>query len=52
MAAQHDVQVADGQAPMRGTAGATTSMLATPPDIHPNSAGYDLLAQALIALLP
>lgn len=52
VAGQFDVQVADGFTPMRGTAAATTHMLASPPDIHPNSSGYDLLAQALMSALP
>ncbi len=34
---------------MRGLATATTHMVDSPPDIHPNVAGYDLLAGALIA---
>lgn len=52
VAAEHDVIVADGSTPMRGTAAATTHMLETPPDIHPNGVGYDLLAQALADVLP
>ena len=52
VAAEHDVIVADGATPMRGTTGATTHMLDATPDIHPNSVGYDLLAQALVDVLP
>lgn len=52
VAAEHGVTVADGASRMRGTTGATTHMLDTPPDIHPNGIGYDLLAQALSAVLP
>ena len=52
VAAEHDVIVADGATPMRGTTGATTHMLNATPDIHPNSVGYDLLAQALVDVLP
>lgn len=43
--------VADGFGPMRGIATATTHMVDTPPDIHPNVAGFDLLAGALIRAL-
>jgi len=52
VAAERGVTVADGATPMRGTTGATTHMLDTPPDIHPNAIGYDLLAQALVEALP
>ncbi len=52
VAAKHGVIVADGATPMRGTTGATTHMLDATPDIHPNSVGYDLLAQALADVLP
>lgn len=52
VAAEHDVTVADGATPMRGTTGVTAHMLGTPPDIHPNGIGYDLLAQALVGVLP
>lgn len=52
VAASHDVVVADGFTPLRGTTGVTTHMLASPPDIHPNSVGHDLLAQALVDVLP
>jgi lysophospholipase L1-like esterase len=44
----HNVLFADGQAPMQRTAAATTGMLQQPPDIHPNGAGYDILAAALL----
>ncbi|MDA1010495.1 MAG: SGNH/GDSL hydrolase family protein [Chloroflexi bacterium] len=52
VAATFDVHVADGFTPMRGTAAATTHMLDTPPDIHPNGSGHDLLAQALASAAP
>jgi lysophospholipase L1-like esterase len=52
VAAEYEVVVADGATPLRGTASVTTHMLDTPPDIHPNSAGHDLLAQALVGVLP
>ncbi len=52
VAAEHGVSVADGATPLRGRTGATTHMLGTPPDIHPNAIGYDLLAQALVEALP
>ncbi len=42
---------ADGFAPLRGTTGATTHMLDTPPDIHPVSIGYDALAAAILDAL-
>ena len=47
-ALDHGMTVADGYGPMRGIATATTHMVDSPPDIHPNIAGYDLLAGALI----
>jgi len=52
VAAEHSIIVADGATLLRGTTGATTHMLDTPPDIHPNAIGYDLLAQALADALP
>ena len=45
------VLVADGFTPMQGLAAYTTLMLESPPDIHPNALGYDVLAQALVAAL-
>ena len=45
------ILVADGFTPMQGNAAFTTLMLASPPDIHPNALGYDVLAQAVIAAL-
>jgi len=36
---------------MEGTAAYTTLMLASPPDIHPNALGHDVLAQAVLAAL-
>lgn len=50
--AAHDVTIADGATPMRGTTASTTHMLDAQPDIHPNGVGYDLLAQALADVLP
>jgi lysophospholipase L1-like esterase len=43
--------VADGQGPMRGTVTQTTHMDESPPDIHPNRLGYDVLTGALVAAL-
>jgi lysophospholipase L1-like esterase len=43
--------VADGFTPMRGTATATTHMTDTPPDIHPNETGYDVLTAAVLDAL-
>ncbi|MBS1195469.1 MAG: hypothetical protein H6R33_189 [Actinobacteria bacterium] len=45
------ILVADGFTPMQGTAAFTTLMLASPPDIHPNALGHDVLAQAVLAAL-
>jgi len=45
------ILVADGFTPMQGTAAYTTLMLSSPPDIHPNALGYDVLAQAVVAAL-
>jgi lysophospholipase L1-like esterase len=45
------ILVADGFSPMEGTAAYTTLMLASPPDIHPNALGHDVLAQAVLAAL-
>ena len=47
-ALDHGYLVADGFTPMRGIATAATHMVDSPPDIHPNVAGFDLLAGALI----
>ena len=46
-----DFLVADGFSPMRGTTTATTHMTDTPPDIHPNRTGYDVLTAALLDAL-
>jgi lysophospholipase L1-like esterase len=46
-----DLLVADGFGPMQGEAAYTTHMLDSPPDIHPNGLGYDVLAQAVVAAL-
>lgn len=46
-----DFLVADGYSPMRGTTTATTHMTATPPDIHPNAVGYDVLTGAILSAL-
>ncbi len=51
-ARDHGFLVADGFAPMRGTTTSTTHMVDSPPDIHPNVAGFDLLAGALIGTIP
>ena len=50
-AARYGVLVADGFNPMRGTTTATTRMTATPPDIHPNELGYDILTEAVMSAL-
>ncbi len=47
----HGIVVADGFSPMRGTTTATTHMTDTPPDIHPNEAGYDVLTEAIMSAL-
>lgn len=52
VAGTYGVLVADGATPLRGTTAATTLMLQSPPDIHPNAIGYSLLAQALLDALP
>jgi lysophospholipase L1-like esterase len=51
VARQFDVVVADGFTPMRGTTTATTHMTDTPPDIHPNAIGYDILTGAILDAL-
>ena len=50
-AAAQGIPVADGFTSMQGTAAFTTLMLASPPDIHPNALGHDVLAQAIVAAL-
>ena len=40
--------MADGFTPMAGTTAATTHMLDPEPDVHPNAAGHDVLAAALV----
>ncbi len=50
-AAKNEVKFADGQARLRGRAGAVTHMLDPQPDIHPRGIGYDLLAAALVGAL-
>jgi lysophospholipase L1-like esterase len=50
-AADRNFLVADGFTPMRGTATATTHMVDTPPDIHPNAIGYDILTGAILDAL-
>ena len=47
----HGVLVADGFAAMRGTTTATTHMTDTPPDIHPNETGYDVLTEAVMSAI-
>ncbi len=51
VAGTRGVLVADGFTPMRGTTSATTHMTDTPPDIHPNGLGFDILAFALVEAL-
>ncbi len=51
VAEEFDFLVADGFTPMRGTATATTHMTDTPPDIHPNRVGYDVLTAAVLDAL-
>ena len=51
-AAEYGIVVADGFSPMRGTTTLTTHMTDTPPDIHPNEAGYDVLTEAILSALP
>ena len=48
VAASRGIGVADGFSPLQGTTAATTHMLDAEPDIHPNAAGYDVLAGALV----
>jgi lysophospholipase L1-like esterase len=50
-AGEYGILVADGFSPMWGTAASTTHLLDSPPDIHPNSLGYSLLAQAVLEAL-
>jgi len=45
------ILVADGFTPMQGLAAYTTLMLDSPPDIHPNALGHDVLAQAVVTAL-
>ena len=48
VASARGIAVADGFTPLQGTTAATTQMLDAEPDIHPNAAGYDVLAGALV----
>jgi len=50
-AAAEGMLVADGFHPMQGTVVFTTGLLSSPPDIHPNALGHDVLAQAVMAAL-
>jgi len=50
-AERYGVLIADGFSPMRGTTTATTRMTDTPPDIHPNELGYDILTEAVMSAL-
>lgn len=50
-AERYGIVVADGFSPMRGTTTVTTHMTDTPPDIHPNEAGYDVLTEAIMSAL-
>jgi len=51
VAGERGFLVADGFTPMRGTTTATTHMTDTPPDIHPNAVGYDVLTEAVLEAL-
>jgi len=46
--AEWEILIADAFSPMEGTTAVTTHMLDTPPDIHPNPLGYDIIAQAAL----
>jgi lysophospholipase L1-like esterase len=50
-AAAEGILVADGFTPMQGVVAFTTLMFSSPPDIHPNALGHDVLAQAVMAAL-
>ena len=50
-ARRYGILVADGFTPMRGTTSVTTHMTNTPPDIHPNAIGYDILTEAIMSAL-
>jgi len=50
-AGEHGFLIADGFSAMRGTTTATTHMTDIPPDIHPNTLGYDVLTGAILATL-
>lgn len=52
LAQSHELLVADGFTPMKGTAAVTTHIFDQPPDIHPRAIGFDLLAAALLDALP
>jgi lysophospholipase L1-like esterase len=51
LAREHDILIADGYTPMRGTTAATTHMIDDPPDIHPLAIGYEVLAIAILVTL-
>lgn len=51
VASARGFHIADGFMPMRGTTAATTHMVDSPPDIHPNEIGFDVLAFALVEAL-
>ncbi|HSM02195.1 MAG TPA: SGNH/GDSL hydrolase family protein [Acidimicrobiia bacterium] len=51
LAEDRGIVVADGFSPMKGITAATTHMLETVPDIHPNRIGHDLLAWAIVTAI-
>jgi lysophospholipase L1-like esterase len=51
-AGAQDVIFADCFTPLQKTTAATTHMFDAPPDVHPKAIGYDLLAGALVDVLP
>ena len=48
LSAARGIAVADGFTPLQQTTAATTHMLDEVPDIHPNAAGHDVLAVAVL----
>lgn len=50
-AVENGFLVADAFEAMRGTTTATTHMTDTPPDIHPNTVGYDVLTGVILSTL-
>ena len=51
VAARHDVIVADPREEFEGRAGELTGTLDSPPDFHPNDAGYEIFATAFLEAL-